>query len=90
MILQSYEFAVESAEGLVYDGTADFGFFPARAMRDQVGIRDAAVYRMSAEECSQARIAGHFPIARPFPIHSGGWSTRSTRCSRTAARTDWV
>ena len=33
MILQWYEFAVESAEGLVYEGTAEFGFFPPRAMQ---------------------------------------------------------
>ena len=66
MILQSYEFAIESAEGLVYDGTADFGFFPASAMRDQVGIRDAAVYRMSAEECSQAPSLV-IPDRPPFP-----------------------
>ena len=30
MILQWYTFAVESAEGPVYDGTAEFGFFPPR------------------------------------------------------------
>ncbi len=58
MILQSYEFAVESSEGPVYDGTAEFGFFPPRAMQDQVGIRDAVVYRMSDEECSRAESLG--------------------------------
>ena len=56
----------DSAEGLVYDGTAEFGFFPPRAMQDQVGIRDAAVYRMSEEECSRAESLV-FPDRRPFP-----------------------
>ena len=45
----------DSVDGLVYDGTADFGFFPPRAMAEQVGIRDANVYRMSDEECSRAQ-----------------------------------
>ena len=66
MILQWYEFAVESSEGPVYDGTAEFGFFPPRAMRDQVGIRDAVNYHMSEEECSQAE-SMVFPDRQPFP-----------------------
>jgi acyl transferase domain-containing protein/3-hydroxymyristoyl/3-hydroxydecanoyl-(acyl carrier protein) dehydratase len=66
MILQWYEFAVESSEGRVYDGTAEFGFFPPRAMRDQVGIRDALEYRMSEEECSHAE-SMVFPDRKPFP-----------------------
>jgi 3-hydroxymyristoyl/3-hydroxydecanoyl-(acyl carrier protein) dehydratase/malonyl CoA-acyl carrier protein transacylase len=66
MILQSYEFAVRSAEGPVYDGSADFGFFPRRAMAEQVGIRDAAVYRMSDEERSRAKSLD-YPDRQPFP-----------------------
>jgi 3-hydroxymyristoyl/3-hydroxydecanoyl-(acyl carrier protein) dehydratase len=66
MILQWYEFAVESVEGLVYEGNAEFGFFPPRAMQDQVGIRDAAIYRMSEQECSRA-LSQVFPDRRPLP-----------------------
>jgi acyl transferase domain-containing protein/3-hydroxymyristoyl/3-hydroxydecanoyl-(acyl carrier protein) dehydratase len=66
MILQSYEFAVHSGEGPVYDGTADFGFFPPRAMAEQVGIRDAVVYLMSEEERSRAQSLD-FPVRLPFP-----------------------
>jgi 3-hydroxymyristoyl/3-hydroxydecanoyl-(acyl carrier protein) dehydratase len=66
MILQSYEFAVRSAEGPVYDGTADFGFFPPRSMAEQVGIRDATVYRMSDEESSRAQSL-NIPGRKPFP-----------------------
>ena len=66
MILQSYEFSIASAEGLVYDGSADFGFFPPRAMQDQVGIRDAAVYRMTEEERLRAESPA-LPDRRPFP-----------------------
>ncbi len=66
MILQSYEFAVHSAEGPVYDGTADFGFFPPRAMEDQAGIRDATVYHMGEHESSRGR-SFVFPDQPPFP-----------------------
>ena len=66
MILQSFEFAVHSADGPVYDGTADFGFFPPRAMADQVGIRDAVVYRMTDDERSRTRSV-EIADRRPFP-----------------------
>jgi acyl transferase domain-containing protein/3-hydroxymyristoyl/3-hydroxydecanoyl-(acyl carrier protein) dehydratase len=66
MILQWYEFAVESSEGPVYDGAAEFGFFPPSAMRDQVGIRDAVVYHMSEEESLRAE-STVFPDRAPFP-----------------------
>jgi 3-hydroxymyristoyl/3-hydroxydecanoyl-(acyl carrier protein) dehydratase len=66
MILQSYEFALRSGDLLVYDGTADFGFFPPRAMAEQVGIRDAMVYRMSEGECSRAQSPA-IPDREPFP-----------------------
>jgi 3-hydroxymyristoyl/3-hydroxydecanoyl-(acyl carrier protein) dehydratase len=66
MILQSFEFAVDSAEGLVYQGAADFGFFPPSAMRDQVGIRDAVDCRMSERESSAAQSLD-FPDGPPFP-----------------------
>ena len=70
MILQSYEFAVRSAEGPVYAGSADFGFFPPRAMTDQVGIKSAGVYRMSEAEWKRAQ-AIEFPDQPPFP--EGRW-----------------
>lgn len=66
MILQSYDFSIASAEGLVYDGSAEFGFFPPRAMQDQAGIRDAALYRMTEAERSRAE-SPVFPDRRPFP-----------------------
>ena len=66
MILQSYDFAVHSSGGPVYEGTADFGFFPPRAMEEQAGIRDATVYRMSQHESSRGR-SFVFPDQPPFP-----------------------
>jgi 3-hydroxymyristoyl/3-hydroxydecanoyl-(acyl carrier protein) dehydratase len=66
MILQSYTFAVSSALGPVYEGTADFGFFPPRAMEEQVGIRDAAIYLMSDGERARAQSL-EFPDQEAFP-----------------------
>ena len=66
MILQHYEFGVTSRDGLVYDGSAEFGFFHPRALEQQVGIRDAAPYAMSPEESAGA-LSFTFPTGAPFP-----------------------
>ena len=66
MILQHYEFAVECREGLVYDGSAEFGFFHPSALEQQVGIRDAALYGLNAAELA-ASSSFAFPSDAPFP-----------------------
>jgi 3-hydroxymyristoyl/3-hydroxydecanoyl-(acyl carrier protein) dehydratase len=66
MILQHFEFAVSSREGLVYDGNAEFGFFHPSALAQQVGIRDAAPYQASERELAQAD-AFPFPEGPPWP-----------------------
>jgi acyl transferase domain-containing protein/3-hydroxymyristoyl/3-hydroxydecanoyl-(acyl carrier protein) dehydratase len=66
MMLQQYEFAVHAQDGLVYDGTTEFGFFPPSQLVDQVGIRNAARYALSPEERSRARSYA-FPGEAPFP-----------------------
>ncbi len=55
MILQNYDFAIHSRDGLVYDGSTEFGFFHPRLLLEQVGIRDAAPYEITAEEQARAR-----------------------------------
>jgi len=66
MILQNYDFAIHSSDGLVYDGSTEFGFFHPRLLLEQVGIRDAAPYEIEAEEQARAR---RFvtPSDPPFP-----------------------
>ncbi len=66
MIIQNYDFAIHSQDGLIYDGSTEFGFFHPRLLLEQVGIRDAAPYEISAAE--QAR-AQRFttPADPPFP-----------------------
>jgi acyl transferase domain-containing protein/3-hydroxymyristoyl/3-hydroxydecanoyl-(acyl carrier protein) dehydratase len=66
MILLHYEFAVESRHGLVYDGSAEFGFFDPRALEQQVGIRELVPCSLSAGELAVAESLV-FPSAAPFP-----------------------
>jgi len=66
MILQHYDFVISCRDGLVYDGDAEFGFFQPSALLQQVGIRDAAPYQLTAQEraCAQSFV---FPTGAPFP-----------------------
>jgi acyl transferase domain-containing protein/3-hydroxymyristoyl/3-hydroxydecanoyl-(acyl carrier protein) dehydratase len=66
MILQRYEFAVRSRDGLIYDGVTEFGFFHPRALMKQVGIRGAAQYEPHADEQTRAE-SFLCPNAFPFP-----------------------
>ena len=54
MILQHYDFAIDSREGRVYDGGAEFGFFHPRSLTQQVGIRDAVPCEISSAERARA------------------------------------
>jgi 3-hydroxymyristoyl/3-hydroxydecanoyl-(acyl carrier protein) dehydratase len=52
MIIEHFDFEVHGSEGLVYDGSAYFGFFTPSALERQEGIRDAAAtaFRPTADE----------------------------------------
>ena len=77
MILQHYEFAVDGRDGLVYDGDADFGFSHPDALGQQVGIRDASPYQLSAGD-RQGRVV-RVPKAAAFPGFALA-NGRSGRC----------
>ena len=66
MILQFFDFEVRSGDQLVYDGVAEFGFFPFRSLEEQVGIRDAVPHVLSAAERARAR-AFPYPTGSPYP-----------------------
>lgn len=66
MIIQNFEFSVRSRDGLVYEGDTYFGFFSAEALRNQVGIRDAALDPPPAAASAAARCLD-YPDAAPFP-----------------------
>jgi len=65
-VIQHYDFAVHDARGPVYEGSTYFGFFADEALRNQVGIRDAAPWRPSADEAARGRAFG-FPRNAPYP-----------------------
>jgi 3-hydroxymyristoyl/3-hydroxydecanoyl-(acyl carrier protein) dehydratase len=44
MLLQEFDFEVLEGRQLVYAGHTGFGFFPARALAQQVGVRGAALW----------------------------------------------
>jgi acyl transferase domain-containing protein/3-hydroxymyristoyl/3-hydroxydecanoyl-(acyl carrier protein) dehydratase len=66
MIIQNYDFTLHSRDGLVYDGSTEFGFFHPRLLLEQVGIRDAAPYEIKAEEQARAQTFA-MPSDPPFP-----------------------
>ena len=67
MILQSFDFAVHSADGPVYDGIGRLRLFPSRAMDEQVGIRDAARLRHERRRMHTRTGRSRFRTGRPFP-----------------------
>ncbi len=70
MIIQHYDFAVHSGTALVFDGSTYFGFFPADALADQVGIREASPYVLTPAEQS---LAHSFPLPDRSPFPDRQW-----------------
>ena len=67
MIIQHYHMALESeGAGRLYEGTTYFGFFSERALADQIGMRDAVIYRPSPAEIERGASFA-VPVTRPFP-----------------------
>jgi PfaB family protein len=66
MIIQHYDFETLARGKPVYRGDTYFGFFLEESLSAQVGIRDAAVYRPSPSERTDARRFA-FPSGAPFP-----------------------
>ena len=66
MILQHFDLSVRRGVELVYQGTTYFGFFPAAALAEQVGIREAVPYEPSADELARGRSIA-IPDRSPFP-----------------------
>ena len=67
MIIQHYSMSLASERlGPLYEGTTYFGFFSAQALADQVGIREADIYKPSTAEQERGL---SFPISaeRPLP-----------------------
>src|SRR5206468_2086104 len=50
----------------IYSGDTYFGFFSPDALRNQVGVRDVAPYRLSKDELARAKTF-RFPQTPPHP-----------------------
>ena len=66
MIIQEYDFSVADRHGILYEGDTMFGFFSKEALANQVGIRDAKPYQVTAPEAERSRSLP-YPEVAPFP-----------------------
>lgn len=66
MIIQHFEMKVTAAAGTVYEGTTYFGFFAKDALANQVGMPQAKVPFLTAEQRAIAE-TGELPHTPPFP-----------------------
>jgi 3-hydroxymyristoyl/3-hydroxydecanoyl-(acyl carrier protein) dehydratase len=66
MIIQEYDFSVADQQGVLYEGDTMFGFFSREALANQVGIRDAKPYQVTAAEAGRSRSLP-YPETAPFP-----------------------
>jgi len=66
MIIQEYDFSVADSHGILYEGETMFGFFSKEALANQVGIRDAKPYQVTAAEAERSRSLA-YPDTAPFP-----------------------
>jgi PfaB family protein len=76
MIIQDFEFAVSDRDGVIYEGTTNFGFFTKEALQNQVGVRDAKPYTPSNDEVARGRSFA-YPTEAPFPGGAAGASSRT-------------
>jgi acyl transferase domain-containing protein/3-hydroxymyristoyl/3-hydroxydecanoyl-(acyl carrier protein) dehydratase len=66
MIIQHYDFCVRQAGRTVYEGNTYFGFFSKEALKNQVGIPNAAVPILTDDQQAFAD-RGELPHDPPFP-----------------------
>lgn len=73
MILQKFDLEILQAGKKVYAGNTDFGFFPAAALAQQVGIRGAKLPEPGkpGRAFELPRLAPLFPVDAPAPRHAG-------------------
>src|SRR5205807_2931021 len=66
MIIQHYDFEIRAGNQPVYRGNTYFGFFTPEALAQQVGIRDAAIYRIADADWVRGKRM-RYPSMPPFP-----------------------
>ncbi len=72
MIIQHFDFSVESAAGeMIYEGTTYFGFFTTAALADQKGLRDQDLYVPTPAE--RQRALAPRPVSTEAPMPTERW-----------------
>jgi len=66
MIIQNFDLEVLAQGRTIYRGDTYFGFFRAEALANQIGIRDASLYRPAQAELARAQ-SFDYPREAPFP-----------------------
>ncbi len=66
MIIQNYDFEMQSNTGVVYKGDTYFGFFSKQALADQVGLREVVPYEPTAAELESSQ-SFIYPDEPPYP-----------------------
>jgi 3-hydroxymyristoyl/3-hydroxydecanoyl-(acyl carrier protein) dehydratase len=66
MIIQDYDFELCDATGPVYRGSTTFGFFTAKALAQQIGLRDARFHTVTPQEQARGELFD-YPQTPPFP-----------------------
>ena len=66
MIIQNFDYEMQSKLGLVYKGNTYFGFFSHDALAEQVGIRDAEPYKANQDELARGK-SFTYPTEAPMP-----------------------
>ncbi len=67
MILVTFDFAMRSGGGVVYQGTTNFGFFSRPALAQQVGVPNAFSVRNDARKNGPRARSFDYPADAPFP-----------------------
>jgi 3-oxoacyl-(acyl-carrier-protein) synthase/3-hydroxymyristoyl/3-hydroxydecanoyl-(acyl carrier protein) dehydratase len=62
MIIQSFTFEVSDADGVIFDGSTVFGFFPKGALERQVGLGATDEERAVLAAPSSPDVAARFPL----------------------------
>jgi 3-hydroxymyristoyl/3-hydroxydecanoyl-(acyl carrier protein) dehydratase len=70
MVIQHFTFKVYRENELIYDGKTYFGFFSDAALAEQVGIREAKIYELTAAE---EQIKEQFPLLTTASMPTATW-----------------
>jgi 3-hydroxymyristoyl/3-hydroxydecanoyl-(acyl carrier protein) dehydratase/malonyl CoA-acyl carrier protein transacylase len=77
MILQEFDFQLWGGGRILYEGVTRFGFFPQKALDDQVGLRGAAARAWTPDRELKPQAVVSIPPLRPQDVEPGERPTES-------------